>query len=291
MVNEDFFLTRLSGGLGNQLFQYAYARALSLRYNCQLYLDTRDVNLNAIHGGYGLESFSHKGKIIDQAILNAQYPRWKFHLSSKLKSFKNGLLGHYHEGGLNYQQGHERAVKNSLLVGYWQSEQYFSEFRDEILADFNFCDEIKMNNCAFAEMIKLSTSVSVHIRRGDYINNAKSASIYHECGLDYYEKSITLIRQQIESPVFFVFSDDISWCKKNINFLDSHVVFVSDETTDAISDLYLMSLCSSHIIANSTFSWWGAWLSSSCLVIQPRIWFKKESTRSDLIKEQGWINI
>ena len=173
-------------------------------------------------------------------------------------------------------------------IGFWQSYKYFIDnwnfFKDEInLEKFN-TDPVTLNQ------IRISNSISVHIRRGDYINNLKTSAVHGNLKLDYYKKAIHLIHGQFKNSIFFFFSDDIDWVKNNFNEKNFH--FVENNYNDLnlpFKDLLLMKNCKHNIIANSTFSWWGAWLNenSNKIVFAPEYWTSKiKSANTDLIPKK-----
>lgn len=157
------------------------------------------------------------------------------------------------------------------LDGYWQNEQYFSEIRAVLLQELWPNQPLSINAQAHQIKIQQTHAVSIHVRRGDYLNHPEIGVL----DIDYYKRAVDYIKEKIEAPVFFVFSNDVAWCKDNFNFIDSPV-FVEDTQTE-IDDLMLMCQCQHNIVANSSFSWWAAWLNSNVdkIVIAPkRGWLK-----------------
>lgn len=231
---------KLQGGLGNQLFQIAATHALALRNN-----DVSGFNLNDCHTPLqGSPSNKYKNNILKDVN----------HINSY--NFRNI----YFEPTFSYQE--IPYSKDLILQGYFQSEKYFSDYKDEILKLFTSNLNKNSIKSFIGETEKQITSV--HIRRGDYLKNEKFHKI---CSIDYYHSSIDLIGDGI----FIFFSDDINWVKKNFkgeNFLFSPF-------TEEIDDLILMSECNNNIIANSSFSWWGAYLNQNKnkKVIAPKEWF------------------
>ena len=180
-----------------------------------------------------------------------------------------------------------------FLSGYWQSQKYFEKYSNIIRQDFKFTIPMNSKNLEVANSIKESISVSVHIRRGDYLSNKKTYDKHGVCSLDYYENSINLILLEFPTARIFVFSDDISWVNyflmpkfKNIETVDLN------SGKESYNDMRLMSLCDHNIISNSTFSWWGAWLNNNPhkKVIAPEQWFADGTNCNDLIPE-NWIRM
>jgi len=180
---------------------------------------------------------------------------------------------------------------NVYLEGYWQSYRYFADIEEIIRREFTVRKEPDAVNCDMAEKISRTLSVSVHIRRGDYL--LKAGSHMGLCGIDYYLKAVKVITAQVNPQHFYVFSDDPEWARQNIDFLKPVTVVDHNGTDTAYEDLRLMSLCKHHIIANSSLSWWGAWLSKypEKIVVAPKQWFNNEKRNtSDLIPKQ-WMRI
>jgi len=289
-------ICNIIGGLGNQIFQYAAGRALSLKLSVPLKLDTRDFLGYQLHQGFELNRlFNCSAEIANdkdlENVLGWQQAKFVQRVlkRSQLKNYRNKNF--VVEPSFNYWSGINQLEDNSYLYGHWQSEKYFIEFSENIRRDFIFKLPFSEKNAEVAKHIAQVNSVSMHIRRGDYVTNVKNAFI-GTCTLEYYQKAIAHIKVQVNSPVFFVFSDDIDWAKNNLN-LDKSTVFIGhNKSIESYNDMRLMSLCKHNIIANSTFSWWGAWLNSNPnkIVIAPRQWFANGQDDTDLIPST-WIRV
>jgi len=174
------------------------------------------------------------------------------------------------------------------IDGYWQSEKYFSDIRNTIFSDFSLKKElVSARFIKIAKKMKGSNSISIHVRRGDFVMVKKTNKAHGVCPLDYYEIAIKYISEKICNPEFFFFSDDIEWVKKNLStgFKENHI---SGEGLSDAEEMMLMSTCRHNIIANSTFSWWGAWLNSNPgkIVVSPSKFLLGSSTdNKDLIPE------
>ena len=178
-------------------------------------------------------------------------------------------------------------LDNVYLSGYWQSEKYFSKSKDAIRKTYTFPQLTGTENLLAKDDILKSNSVSLHVRRGDYL---KSKDLGGVCTTEYYKKAIDYISMKIDNPKFFIFSDDILWCENNLEVEDARYINFN-KGKDSYQDMHLMSLCKHNIIANSSFSWWGAWLNSNKnkIVISPKIWFKNRNiSTNDLLLEE-WI--
>lgn len=269
-------VVRLRGGLGNQMFQYATARSLSLKNGIKLELDSSELG----KGGQrtlGLNYFNLPTEIrVNNSVLSKYIRR----LSITRTSFREKKIGFDEKFKL---------LRGSVdLAGYFQSEKYFVEHRQDILRDFTLKEEYVENIKALSEKhLPLDSAISLHVRRGDYTNN-KNIGLYAQLGDRYYNQAINLINERTSGThTLCVFTDDVNWVAKNLNLPQGSKI-ISQYTNNDIEDLMLMSQCSHHIIANSTFSWWAAWLNPSAtkVVIAPRQWFgasKGAVDMSDLI--------
>lgn len=248
----------IQGGLGNQMFGYAFLQSLKKLYPLSLFFIEVSESVN-----------SHCGLEIFKVFNIKEHWRYKSGISRMIKKHaveieqKNALQ-------FDNSQTKDRALIN-FYSGYWQSEKFFFGIRDIIRKKYTFnYSMISHINIETAIAMKKNNSVSIHVRRGDYIN----INATHSFDISYYEKAINYIKQNVSSPVFYLFSDDTAWCKKQQIFQDANII---DWNTGKNSwqDMFLMSNCKHNIIANSTFSWWGAWLNNNKnkIVITPKQWF------------------
>jgi len=289
------------GGLGNQMFQYAAARALAEQLGTSVCIDKSFLNIyskNTTPRCFELDSFCRKPDENTTSSKNRGrlflkiYPKIKGNLLGR-KIAKNYNL-YEEKQEFNFDSNFLSLPDKTLLLGYFQSEKYFAQLQEIIRDCFTFKKPISGKNAEIAEKINSTNAVSIHIRRGDYVSNAKSMNIYAQNSSEYYEKAINHIRQQVENPVFFVFSDDPEEAKKIIS--TPGTTFIDwNNGQNSYLDMQLMSLCKHNIIANSSFSWWGAWLNKSAekVVIAPANWFNDENKNSqtiDLIPEK-WIRM
>ncbi len=296
MINVFVF-----GGLGNQMFQYAAARALADQLEVKVCIDQSLLNIhskNITPRHYELDLFFLKHH---EKITSSEKMSFLFHkIYPKIRHtiFGKKIANHYklyeEKDAFNFDSNFLSLQDNTLLLGYFQSEKYFASFQDIVRKCFIFKKRLSGENAKVADKIKSSNAVSIHIRRGDYVSNKKSANTYASVSSEYYEKAIKRIREQIGNPVFFVFSDDPEEAKKIISFPGT--VYVDwNKGQESYIDMQLMSLCKHNIIANSSFSWWGAWLNENKekLVIAPANWFRDENMNNqtqDLIPEK-WIRM
>jgi len=193
-----------------------------------------------------------------------------------------------------YNSAIKNVSNNCFLAGYWQTSLYFQSIDHLIRQDFKFPKLVDQINIDHLKLIESSNSVSLHIRRTDFINNSNH-NVHGVCSLEYYHKGVDLISKKIDNPLFFVFSDDVYWAKENLK-LNHSVQFVCGNLgKKSYIDMFLMSSCKHNIIANSSFSWWGAWLNcnSDKIVIAPKIWFVKKQLNNqtgDLIPDK-WVRL
>lgn len=289
-------IANLIGGLGNQMFQYAAARALSIRKNTPLFLDITSFEAYNLHQGFELNRvFKTQAQIATDPNTIKNVLGWK---SARLirRALQRTELAWLRsnnfiiEPSFEYWDGIERASENCYLMGYWQSEKYFHDVEKLIRDDFSFKPELSDINHELSQKIVQSTSVSLHVRRGDYISNEKNKSIYSSCSLEYYQSAIAYISQKVKDPVFFIFSDDIEWTRNNLVIPFNHSYVSHNQAAESYNDMRLMSLCKHHVIANSSFSWWGAWLNRSAdkIVIAPQKWFANDNNTKDLTPS-SWV--
>lgn len=290
-------ISNIIGGLGNQMFQYAAGRALALRNNTELRLDISGFENYALHQGFELQSvFSCANRIASsddmKGVLGWQSSPWIRRILSRPAFAPLRRKELLFEPYFWYWDGINQAPSNSYLMGYWQSEKYFGDHAATIRSDFAFRRPLDSLNENIIQKIEASDAVSLHIRRGDYAKNPKTLSVHGLCSLDYYRAAIELVSSRIGSAHFFIFSDDIEWVRQNL-ILDFPCEFIDhNKGQESYKDMQLMSLCRHHIIANSSFSWWGAWLNPlpEKIVVAPSKWFTNDRNVNDLIPA-GWIRL
>lgn len=280
-------ITKLQGGLGNQMFQYTLGRELSLKRGAVLKLDISHYRNNEFRS-YELSKFNITENIATDAEVKKYYNNFNKILDS-LKSFTNKRI--------IVEKGHKFDKKILLLNdkvyldGYWNSEKYFKDIEPVIRKEFTLKDKLNEEAQKILAMIRENNSVSLHIRRSDYLTE-KISKIFEIGSLEYYTRAINEINERVAQPYFFIFSDDIDWAKNNLTIAQPHF-FVSNEKIKDYEEINLMSNCQHNIIANSTFSWWGAWLNNNSkkIVIAPQAWFKNNLEESKDIIPSTWTRI
>ena len=283
------------GGLGNQMFQYAAGRRLSLLRNTDLKADVSFLNsseFSHINRKFALDVFSINMPIASGEELDKFLSVQKSKSKKDIQKIFPFLYPYYTiaESKHNYTSDILNSPKNSLLFGYWQTEKYFSQIQDIIRKDFTFKKPLSAVNNEFEDKILGSNSISIHIRRGDYVNNVETNLFHGICSPEYYLAGLDLIKKTIDNIHLFVFSDDMEWVKTNMKF-DIPVTYVDNNKGDeGYIDMQLMSLCKHNIIANSSFSWWGAWLNNNPdkIVVAPSKWFNDTSINVNDVIPEGW---
>jgi hypothetical protein len=182
---------------------------------------------------------------------------------------------------------------NSYIEGYWQSEKYFIGHRDLLLTELTLKCEPDVECLRFRSRLEEVNSVSIHVRRGDYVGNPHTNRIHGSCPVEYYRAAVELLTRTVPEPIFFVFSDDPAWARYAFQGLTRHPLQFTAAGRPAPIDMHLMSRCRHNIIANSTYSWWAAWLNRNPdkIVIAPRKWFQVDDFDTKDLFPEGWIRI
>jgi hypothetical protein len=293
---------QLFGGLGNQMFQYAFGTAIAKTLNTELVIDKFFVNTQSGDNKttirkYELNIFPN----INESQATCEDIRRIIPLYVKLLNYVmyrmtgKGIRHsrYYIENGPFFDDKINRISSQCYLTGYWQSFKYQLNFEALIRNKFKFPAITDDVNLGFLQKIENVESVSIHIRRSDYLQ-AHNLEIHGVCSLDYYQAAIAYICQKIEKPVFFIFADDISWAMNNITIEKPHFYINCNKGNEGYRDMQLMASCKHNIIGNSSFSWWGAWLNDNPdkIVIAPAKWYNnvKDFTYSDLVPAT-WVSL
>lgn len=283
---------RLVGGLGNQLFQYACARALALRHGVEVVLDTRELARGAAHAVFGLDRFDISARIGEQGELPPARGRM-----IPYALWRAGLMRprFVRERGLGLNPNVLAAADGCYLHGYFQSEGYFRDQAEVIRDDLRILAAPEGENARWLERIGAEPrAVSLHVRRGDYVGSAKGAAVHGTCDAAYYARAVAAIRERAQiDPLLFVFSDDPVWARDNLRPGAEMVVLDHNAASAAVEDLRLMGACRHHIIANSSFSWWGAWRNPSPdkVVVAPARWFADPRMDNPDICPPEWLRV
>ena len=289
-------IVRIMGGLGNQMFQYAAGRRLAATHNTILKLDISDFKDYNLHD-YCLPVF----KIQELLATPEETKLFKEPESSSLKKIFKKIWGCPNKLGITHIRENQYHFDPKILTmhdtvyldGYWQSERYFSNITDIIRAEFTVKFPQTGKNMELAQQITSCESVSLHVRRGDYVTDEKTKTIHGTCDLDYYARCIERLSEKVHRPCFFIFSDDPEWTERNLKIPHPVTFIAHNGPKKNYEDLRLMSQCRHHIIANSSFSWWGAWLGQhqDTIVYAPKRWFNSPSFHTQDLVPEAWARI
>lgn len=287
-------IVKLKGGMGNQMFQYALGRALSVRHGVPLGLDLSFLldttpRLGFTFRNYDLDVFNIKAEVVPSKKIPFVNRAFKGMPGQILDYLRKFLFIKGVEKSFSFDPNILDLGSDAYLDGYWQSPKYFENISDIIREDFTLKDRLPENIDKLKKEIENCNSLCVHVRRGDYVGNK-----FHDVvGKDYYDNAIEKMKSLTDIDKVYVFSDDIKWCEENMHF-DLPTMFVSEEYAGqkAEGHLALMSACKNFIIPNSTFAWWGAWLSNNKdkKVIVPKQWFGIKFVKFDIVLKE-WIKM
>jgi len=285
---------KLMGGLGNQMFQYAFVKSLSLKFKQTLNLDlsflcSKNHGPNFTYRDYNLDIFNISANVnlpIENyiQITEPSFPnhQWNKSIINEIENIFNSNIN-----------PHMRVNPHLFLQGYWQSPKYFNNFKSQINEEFTFKNCIENTNGSIKNIydkINSTNSVLIHVRRADYLNDP----IFNIIDIDYIKSSIDMIKSKTSNLHYYIFSDDIQWCVNNLK-LDNMTIIENDQNKDSKCNYYfqLMKSCKHFITSNSTFSWWAAWLSQNTdkIIISPKLWFKNPSINTEDKIPENWIRL
>jgi Glycosyl transferase family 11 len=290
---------RLIGGLGNQMFQYATGRALAWRRESGLKLDVTGFAAVGGHAKrrYELDSFAIHGSVASDVDLARFGRTGKPRFDGGLRWLRIGKADDtwpiYCEPHFQFDPAVPELQAPIYLDGYWQSERYFSEIAEVLRQEFTAKAPLDRENEVLAAGIDAVNAVSLHVRRGDYVSDPTTNRYHGTCSPDYYRHAVDFVASRVEAPHLFVFSDDQQWTRANLRF-SVPMTFVDANPPDCgYRDMRLMARCRHHIVANSSFSWWGAWLNPSRekIVVAPRRWFGTSSNDTSDLLPPNWVRL
>lgn len=285
-------IVNIFGGLGNQMFQYALIKALEERFHETVFADTHLFSDYSRHNGLEIERIfpillqeASKKEIKDLAYYSSYYNIHKLlkwlHIKKKT-TIQETLSEPYHED----------VFRNGSFYydGYWQDPRYFERVKLELMDCFQFKIPLSTINQETCDSITAQQSVGIHVRRGDYLKKTRYRGI---CDIDYYKQAIQIALHHIDHPHFYIFSNDIDWCHIYLTPLfgnNEYSIIDWNKGTNSYIDMQLMSKCKSLIIANSSFSWWAAYLNKTAnYIIAPKVWFN--ATPALKVQLDSWLLI
>jgi hypothetical protein len=303
-MKKTFLTVYCKGGLGNQLFQFIVGYVLAKKNKINLRVNIE--SFNSYDHQFELDRFPAVYKLNIPKIKNNNlfskiylYLYRKFHKILKISGIYK-FINYFFLDKQEFEKSpfifnrdllEKKIVKNISLEGYFQSEKYFIRYKKIVLKLFRFPKIKDKLLQKYLNLIKNKNSVAIHIRRGDYLNNPKVRYVHGILKEDYYKKSISYLKKRVKNPFFFIFSDDVELVKKTFFFFNKEK-FIFIDAKSSINALHLMSNCKHFIIANSTFSWWGAWLSKNKhkIICAPKKWLRAKISTPDIIPD-SWVKI
>lgn len=294
-------IVKTVGGLGNQLFQYALGKAVSSRLHTKLLLD---VDTSVIWQGVRVHAFSlghfnipvrkARGSDMLGFVWLRRHKNFFNRLYHHLRWKRKLLPFYYSERTFAYDPDVFLQKNNTYFDGFWQTEKYFRDIDGELRKEITLAKPLSEYSQKISDEIRKTNTVSLHVRRTDYVTDPNSSVFHGVCSMEYYERAIGYIAQRVASPHFFIFSDDYEWSVENFKSLKFPYTCVSNGADKNYEDMILMSRCQHHIIANSSFSWWGAWLDprKDKIIIAPEKWFANapKNNTKDLLPD-SWIQL
>lgn len=275
------------GGLGNQMFQYALYKVLQQKFQ-NVKADLHGYKNYTLHNGFELENiFNIKlNKItpFTKNLYNKHNRKWIYRKLRRLLNLRNA---YQEEKSLfSFDPSILTDSKSRYYWGYWQNLRYFDAIADDLRIDFEFKNKLTGANQQTLSEIQQTESIAIHVRRGDYLKDPLLGGL---CGPDYYQKAINHMQSKVNSPKYFIFSDDIAWCQKHLKLPEAK--FISwNKGSESYIDMQLMSACKHNIIANSSFSWWAAWLNpyQAKIVIYPLKWVNDYQAQESMSTPENW---
>lgn len=296
-------ILKLNGGLGNQMFQYAFAYVLYKKYGVDILFDFSafeelEKSTTATTRNFELGAFNIVYRMATEEELNQVEPPKKMSKVQKFlwNSFK---LEKFRPKSNAFLQTKPYQFDKSLLTpplflhynGYFQNEKYFKEVRQDLIKCFSSEVQMDEKNQQIIKKIQETNSVSIHVRRGDYVTLESASQFHGTCPLEYYQRAIEHVAKHVRSPHFFLFSDDICWVVENLNINYPYTI-VDVNHDKGWNDINLMKNCRHNIVANSSFSWWGAWLNENPqkIVVAPKKWIAKNPQKCKIVPDE-WVKI
>lgn len=278
-------ISQLTGGMGNQMFQYScgFAVAQRLKVPHKYYFESFEGNTPR---SFELGCFTISSEKATTAEITKVRDVTPFTLLRNSTHI-------YKEPHFEYDKNIMTVSDQTELQGYWQSDKYFSPYENELKKQFLFSKPLTRRNKELLEKYAKNTLVSLHVRRGDYVSNAAAHQFHGLTTLDFYKTAVSVLLKKFKNVVFLIFSDDPQWVQDNLQDTGKCIFVTWNQGAQSYNDLHLMSKCHHHILANSSFSWWGAWLSnhSPHIVIAPKKWFNDFTINTSDLLPSSWIRL
>jgi len=295
-------IVELIGGLGNQMFQYAFGLSTSVqlrvpvKFDVQNLLDRtprenftfRDFELGIFEGKLTLATKADT--LLFTSFPEEYFPRLYYRIQRKLKNARR----YQERQHAVYDSEVLRVGSNTYFEGYWQSEKYFKPCCETLIREaFTFKPPLLGPNRILADQILATNAVAMHVRRGDYVTNSLTNEVHGTCSPAYYQQALASVQERVGEVSLFIFSDEPEWVHQNMHFSVPTTYISHNQGSASYEDMRLMSLCQHNIIANSSFSWWGAWLNGNPnkVVVAPQQWNQVTSTDTTDLIPSGWIRL
>ncbi len=291
-------IAELTGGMGNQMFQYAAAKALSLYHNTELAIDLHSYYREVFPELEVARSFElNKFSGVNERLITPHHAIHHYNTFKKTP-FSALVAPHkrkvYKEPFYHYDKNFMKARKDVMLKGYWQSEQYFANYKEEIRQSFLIKEVVVKRVTDVGEKIRRETSVAVHIRRGDYLRLPVILAWHGVLDTNHYNNAFSLLKIKLKKVFkIYYFTDDPTWVQENLCNNWPGTISSKEYQTNAIEDFYLMSQCKHNIIANSSFSWWAAWLNNhpDKIIVAPINWFGSAPYDTKDLYPETWMKV
>lgn len=294
-------IVELLGGLGNQMFQYAFGSSISTQLGIEVKFDVHNLLDRTPKPNFTYRDF-------ELSIFDAEVPIATASDTALYRALPAGRLAQFtnriqrklinarffpEKNIFTYDAEVLQVGRHTYFEGYWQSEKYFTPCEPLIRKAFTFKQPLTDINRSLADKMLSTLSVAMHIRRGDYVTNAVTNAAHGTCTPAYYQQALATLQGQVENINLFVFSDEPQWVKENLHFEVPTVYITHNQGKASYQDMQLMSLCQHNIIANSSFSWWGAWLNNNPdkIVVAPKHWMPGYVTESLDLLPEAWLRL
>jgi hypothetical protein len=288
-------MTQVIGGLGNQMFQYAIGRHLSIKTGEELVLDITGFKHYDLHA-YSLHHFAIAGRVAakeEVALFSKLRPK-KGRRNFLYNTFKANPRRYALERYYHFDPSILSRKGSMFLEGYWQSEKYFKDIEEIIRKDFVLTSPLSARDQEVAELMQSTNATSLHVRRKDFAHHPELSAFHGTCSPAYYDEAVSKIATHLgKTPHLFIFSDDPVWAKENLRFQYPMIHVDHNDASRNYADMYLMSQCKHNIVANSSFSWWGAWLNQNPdkIVVAPSRWTNDPGLDTKDLIPSSWIRI